>query len=119
MVNPSQAVKDPAAAFPDIRLMFLVACVRTNPTKTMGVPDTVNRNTSLPPDLSVGVFSCLKKKKTRIFYLELFQCNWPSGNNLPESNLVLHRRHPRLWSVKSMAFLLEDDVVAYFICYFS
>lgn len=60
MVNPGQAVKDPTAAnagpcFPRCQVaMFLVGCVRTNPTKTFCMQDTINRNTSLPADLSVG-----------------------------------------------------------------
>lgn len=65
MVNPSQAVKHPTAAnsghcFPGSQVdMSLVGCVRTNPTKTSFMQDTINRNTSLPADLSVGFFPTL------------------------------------------------------------
>lgn len=61
-VSPSQAVKDPTVAnyghhFPRCQVdMFLVGCVRTNPTKSFCMQDTINRNTSLPAGLSVGAF---------------------------------------------------------------
>lgn len=81
MVDPGHAVKDPTAAqcvrcFPRCQAdVFLVGCVRTNPTETCCVRDTINRNTLLPADLSVagrGRGNNTKQKQPEYFIWSYF-----------------------------------------------
>lgn len=60
MASPGQAVENPTAAHsasccPGCQVgMPLVGCVRTHPTKTFCVEDSIDRSTSLPADLPAG-----------------------------------------------------------------